>query len=78
MGRALTVTLACLVLAGCSAIINPNTDRLGSDPGSDGGGCAPGFEQCGMVVCVDLQTDTAHCGGCGFACRAGVSCIDGA
>lgn len=30
------------------------------------------------VVCVNLETDTANCGACGWKCSAGESCVAGA
>lgn len=32
---------------------------------------------CADAGCVDLQTNAAHCGGCGVACGAGEACEDG-
>lgn len=34
-------------------------------------------ETCGGDLCVDLQSDAAHCGGCDNACPAGVACVAG-
>lgn len=34
-------------------------------------------EKCGGDVCVDLDTDPLHCGGCGMICPAGVGCEAG-
>lgn len=31
-------------------------------------GCAPGFELCGGISCVDLQSDPKNCGSCGNIC----------
>lgn len=42
--------------------------------------CAMGLTQCaadGGFVCVDLQTDRNHCGGCGRTCCAGTACFGG-
>jgi hypothetical protein len=36
-----------------------------------------GITRCGDV-CVDLQTSSANCGGCGIACGGGTSCVRGA
>ena len=63
-------------LIGCSTIVNPNTDRLGTDPGTDGGACAAGMTLCGRN-CVDLQTDEVNCGACGFGCTGGLPCNNG-
>lgn len=38
--------------------------------------CAPGRVLCGLE-CVDLTTDTAHCGGCGVRCTGSQSCVAG-
>jgi hypothetical protein len=35
-------------------------------------------ETCGGEVCIDLQTDAAHCGECDNACPSGVACVAGA
>lgn len=34
-------------------------------------------ETCGGTACVDLQTDTKHCGSCGRACDGEASCLGG-
>jgi hypothetical protein len=34
-------------------------------------------ETCGGDLCVDLQSDAAHCGSCDNACPAGVACVAG-
>jgi hypothetical protein len=46
--------------------------------------CAPGFTQCttgagpcGGLNCVNLQTDSNNCGGCGNVCPAGQTCMGG-
>lgn len=48
-----------------------------STTATTGGGSSGG--SCNATVChgacVDVQTDTANCGGCGFACPAGISCV---
>ena len=36
----------------------------------------PSGEPCGEA-CVDVQTDAANCGSCGFSCGPGGSCMDG-
>jgi hypothetical protein len=48
----------------------------GGESGGDGGdgGCGQGLTACGNV-CVDEQTDPAHCGSCGNACDPPVSGI---
>ncbi len=40
-------------------------------------GCAAGLNDC-TDICVDLQTDAHHCGGCGVVCKEGDICQDGA
>ena len=42
-------------------------------PNESAGGCKQGLTGCGGV-CIDLNTDPAHCGGCGVACAAGEMC----
>ena len=34
-------------------------------------------EKCGGDVCIDLQTDPAHCGACDASCPTGISCEQG-
>lgn len=81
-----SVSLACLplLIAGCSALINPDTDRIGGDVDAGPGGgfdagrgrvdAGPGGGGCdpGMTrcdgVCVSTATDPDHCGRCGNAC----------
>jgi hypothetical protein len=36
-----------------------------------------GCEMCGGASCLDLQTDSAHCGSCDVACQPGQVCVDG-
>ncbi|MFO0631189.1 MAG: hypothetical protein U0325_36960 [Polyangiales bacterium] len=36
--------------------------------------CGAAETACGGA-CVDLASDPAHCGGCGFSCGAGTSCV---
>lgn len=66
--------LAGRVLTGCGA-----TD-LG--PGLGAGPCGFGFEVCegqsGTSNCVDIQTDSVNCGGCGIECKAQEVCKEGA
>ena len=42
-----------------------------------GPACAPGLSCCPTVGCVNENTDPNNCGGCGNACTAVDSCIDG-
>jgi hypothetical protein len=37
----------------------------------------PPCETCGELVCIDLQTDSRHCGACDAACAAGQVCVVG-
>lgn len=43
--------------------------------------CQPGFTRCagstGKSTCVELQTDTTHCGACGKACPSNQTCVAG-
>lgn len=43
--------------------------------------CQPGFTRCagstGKSTCVELQTDTTHCGACGKACPSDQTCVAG-
>lgn len=43
-------------------------------PGSK---CSSGAQEC-AGTCVNVQTDSAHCGACGKACGAGETCVAGA
>ena len=49
-------------------------DWIKNLPAGDAG---PGCEQCGGTTCVDLQTDTTHCGACDVACPNGSACNAG-
>ncbi|MBL8679166.1 MAG: hypothetical protein JNK05_08380 [Myxococcales bacterium] len=40
------------------------------------GGCPAGTTACGGA-CVNLASDTLHCGACGSACPAGQRCASG-
>lgn len=48
-------------------------------------GCPPGLIQCGSssvepectARCVDLLSDSSHCGQCDFPCPPGVACVNG-
>lgn len=47
------------------------------DPATTGAGaCAAPLAEC-AGVCVDLDHDPAHCGGCGQACDPGLACLAG-
>jgi hypothetical protein len=46
--------------------------------GAGGAGGGTGCETCGGPDCVDLTTDSQHCGACDKACPAGESCVAGA
>jgi hypothetical protein len=48
----------------------------GTDGEDSGMPCPPGLSVCGGV-CVDLQTDLAHCGDCAMACASGQVCASG-
>lgn len=50
-----------------------------STPSSDGGAgdTGTGCATCGGTACVDLTTDSAHCGSCTNACPAGGACTNG-
>jgi len=76
-------------LAGCSALVAPDSSRLRDDagvapaidaaivPGLDAGLiCGAGLIACG-AACVSAATDPQHCGSCTNACAAGQSCISG-
>ena len=55
----------------CKSIATPGTRRVRLVCA-----CPSGQTLCG-TRCVDLDTDTRHCGACGRRCRAGESCCDG-
>ena len=39
--------------------------------------CVMGRQNCGFDCCVDLQTDTQHCGSCGNTCSGSMICRGG-
>jgi hypothetical protein len=48
----------------------------GVGSGPDGSGCPNGQNACG-AACVNEQTDTSNCGGCGRPCPTGGTCAGG-
>ncbi|MBF5041932.1 hypothetical protein FGE12_05975 [Aggregicoccus sp. 17bor-14] len=62
MTRLLPLLLLPLLLTGC-----PDSGVL----------CSEGLTACGNT-CVDLQSESAHCGACGQACAQGELCSEGA
>ena len=54
---------------------NPLDPQINLDPRC--GACPPGQARCGGV-CVDVQSNPAHCGTCGNACAPGTACQGGA
>jgi hypothetical protein len=42
-----------------------------------GSTCCAAGQTCCFSACVDTQSDTSHCGGCGRACGAGQTCGNG-
>ncbi len=61
-GASFALWLALLTLAGCDC----RTDVVG-------GSCKRGFTPCGGL-CVNLRSDSAHCGACFNACEAEETC----
>jgi endo-1,3(4)-beta-glucanase len=59
----LLLSLSLAALAGCSS--------------SSATSCSSGLLDCGGA-CVDPRLDAGHCGACGNACPAGLSCLSGA
>ncbi len=37
--------------------------------------CSAGLSACGNTACVDYQSDSRNCGGCGQACQTGQACV---
>lgn len=89
----LSLVAASLALAAsaCSAVVAPDTTRLGIDsgiaqqndaalvPGNDSGiprVCGAGQIDCGGS-CVQPASDPTHCGSCTSQCGAGQSCVSG-
>ena len=70
-----------IVAGGCgddSGPITPRTDGGGTDAARVDGGrmCVAGRVECGGV-CVDTNSNPAHCGACGNACGATETCDSG-
>lgn len=65
----------------CGTVMPPGPNGLSADEIA----CIQGWisnlegscETCGGDVCIDLQTDAAHCGECDNACPSGVACVAG-
>src|SRR4051812_10784288 len=64
----LVLLLSLLSLASCRS-------RFREAPGAEGG-CDLPLRMC-EDRCVDLRTDPANCGGCGAACPADATCLEG-
>jgi hypothetical protein len=78
-----TVFLIGLVVLGlaCDGTLNTGTAAkpVNDKPASDGT-CPPARGLCGtgvFAICVDLQNDPSHCGGCEHACSPGIACQAG-
>jgi len=67
-GLILSLSLSLAALAGCSS-------SSSSSPSSEAS-CPTGSLSCGGA-CVDPKLDAGHCGSCGNACTAGLSCVSG-
>ena len=64
-----------VLLGGCVVEYSVDMGDAGSTT-SDDDGCGANAEMCGEV-CVDVLSDTNHCGGCGQACAADNVCDAG-
>ncbi|WP_437531472.1 MXAN_6577-like cysteine-rich protein [Sorangium sp. So ce726] len=67
----------CIGGAGGGGVDGAGGMDAASTGGAGGGLCAPGLVAC-SGGCVDLDTDAAHCGGCGQECAAEQRCEGGA
>src|SRR5690606_29716487 len=83
------VFFGLLAVSGCSSAGDSVEDGVSQAPGGDDGGasdadggdvpedpCSPGLVECDGE-CVDVQSSSAHCGGCGKACTEGHHCEEG-
>lgn len=66
---------------GCGGTMNTGTAKkpVNNKPAADGS-CPTGQSLCGSAVfaiCVDLQSDSSHCGTCDQACSPGIACQAG-
>ena len=63
----------------CDANGNCRSGTSGAACGANGAACVdcPGQQSCCSGTCANVQTDPAHCGGCGDACTSGQMCQKG-
>jgi MYXO-CTERM domain-containing protein len=66
--------LALLLLAAATVAVAPGCKKSSSNSEIDLSQCA---QTCGESRCVDLQTDSGHCGSCPHTCDAGNACAAG-
>lgn len=68
---------AGLAWSGCSGGSTDASNDTGLTVTTDGGGnCGEGMAFCGGE-CVDVTTNSSHCGQCGNSCQSGNTCVGG-
>jgi hypothetical protein len=75
------IAMALLLAAACGGPMRTGTTSKPAHKPDADGTCAAGLTVCGtgdFGVCVDLQSDRAHCGACDRACTQGIACEAGA
>jgi hypothetical protein len=73
--------MALLLAAACGGPMRTGTTSKPANRPDADGTCPAGLTVCGtgdFGVCVDLQSDRAHCGACDRACTQGIACQAGA
>ncbi|MEZ4224294.1 MAG: MXAN_6577-like cysteine-rich protein [Polyangiaceae bacterium] len=71
--RAFAALSGFFVIASCSAF---GSDLSGFTEGGGSEACDSGLTRCGDL-CVDVQSNPAHCGACGTTCDSGLVCGNG-
>ena len=69
-------TTGATAATGATTAAGPSTPTSGTGEPVTTGGCAAAFAPCDGL-CVDVDHDPAHCGGCDQPCDPGLACLEG-